>query len=75
MLVPGMPELPKQILIAGDSKCMIASVETKETILKPFFANWVSEILKHFHGYESKGMKVKPLYHVPGDKNPADLAT
>ena len=75
MLVPGMPELPKKILIAGDSECMIPLVETKETILKPFFTNRVSEILKHFCDYESKGMKVEPLHHVPGEENPANLAT
>ena len=75
MLVPGMPELPKKILIAGDSECTIALVETKETILKPFFANRVYEILEHFRGYRSKGVEAEPLHHVPGEENPANLAT
>ena len=49
-LLPGLVELPKEVVLIGDSEATISAVETENTLLQPFFTNRVSEVEEHIRG-------------------------
>ena len=65
---------PQKVIMLADSKCTISAVDTTVRALKPFFSNRVSEILENM-GEMRKFCEVEEIMYVPGDLNPADVAT
>ena len=72
-----MLEKPAKLTILGDSECCIAAVESDHGKLAPYLANRRVEVLEAFEAWGSSypDMEVRPLHHVPGGLNIADLAT
>ena len=65
---------PKGVVMLSDSMCSIAAVETKSRSLKPFFHNRVAEIINNMEEMKQY-CPVEKIFHIPGNLNPADLAT
>ena len=68
-------EKPARVICFGDSECTISSCECRTATLAPYFSNSVAEVLDTFTRFREQGIKVDPLYWVPGDQNPADQGT
>ena len=74
-VLPGLTKMPTRISLMGDSKCTISAVECDSKLLEVWFRNRVAEILDHMEDCRKQGAEVDELYHWPGDRNPADIAT
>ena len=70
-----MAEKPEVAILCGDSECSIAALEKAGGVLGPFFANRVSEIHENLRQLGDVVENVEPVYHLPGEQNPADLGT
>ena len=67
-------DTPSSVVCAGDSQCVISSLELSSTKFKPYFHNRISEIRDNFDDLR-KICPVEEFYFVPGKMNPADMAT
>ena len=65
---------PSAVICAGDSTCVIASIDVSVTRMKPFFHNRISEIKENM-GEVKKICPVEDFHFIPGVLNPADIAT
>ena len=74
-ILPGLVIMPASVLIVGDSKCTIQSVEAESKILKDFFNNRCEEFDEHVRQWIRDGIDVEPLYYTPSEDNISDLAT
>ena len=70
----GLSELPKKIMMFGDSEGTISAMET-EGELNIWFGNRVAEVHEHIASWKCREIEVDQLYHWPGASNPADIAT
>ena len=71
----GSVDLPAEIIVAGDSECTIATIESEICSFEDWSANRVADIEKHIHYWKSRGILVPPIHHWPGERNTADLLT
>ena len=60
-----------------DSECTISTVESENSLLKPYLANRRAVVIGKFLEWKSKYSEItfKPLQHIAGPLNPADLPT
>ena len=72
--VRAMVDKPRSVVCAGDSSCVLSSLETTVARMKPFFHNRVSEVKQNLAEVE-RICPVESFYHISGKLNPADLAT
>ena len=73
--LPGLVNKPKSLLVIGDSRCTIQSVEAESKTLKDFFNNRCEEWDEHLRHWAAGGLIVEPLYHTASADNIADIAT
>ena len=77
LVLRSLSERPDCLTILGDSECCIAAVESEGGRLAPYLANRRAELLETFESWKGAypELEVRPLHHVPGTLNTADLAT
>ena len=73
--LPGLVDKPESILIIGDSKCTIQSVEAEAKVLKDFFNNRCEEFEEHRRQCTRDEIDVEPLHYTASEDNISDLAT
>ena len=71
----GAVDFPAEIIVAGDSECTIATIESEICSLKDWSANRVADIEEHIHYWKSMGILVPLIHHWPGERNTANLLT
>ena len=72
--VRAIVDAPSEVICAGDSQCVISSLEISSTKFKPYFLNRISEIRDNFDETR-KICPVEDFQYLPSKSNPADLAT
>ena len=74
-VVKALADKPEKVLVIGDSQCTIAALEKSGENLGPYFCNRVSEIHQNLEEAQSlvEDMVIKPVYHIAGKLNPAEL--
>ena len=72
-----MRELPSSVTFCLDSECTISAVDSKNGLLKPYIANRRAVVKGKFQEWQQKYLEIdfKPLQHIAGNLNPADLPT
>ena len=65
---------PGGVIMLSDSRCTISAVDTTSRALKPFFHNRVAEIIENMNEMK-QFCPVEDIFYIPGELNPADLAT
>jgi hypothetical protein len=75
VIINSMQVLPESITCLGDSECTIACLEAKTSVMAPYFANRIAEILDLREKWTTKGITVNPLSWIAGKDNPADQGT
>ena len=74
--VNAMIDKPEVVIPAGDSQCVIASLELPTSKFKPFFMNRIAEIKYNLSQIkENFSVSVEDFHFIPGKLNPVDLAT
>ena len=62
-------------VVAGDSMSSLLAVKRPGANYRPYFQNRVSEIQRNLAAIQEKVTTLEPLQKIPGNMNPADLAT
>ena len=70
-----LPCKAERALFIGDSECVIASLSKTSGSLGPYFTNRIAEIHENLSLLKESVDQVEPVWHVPGQLNPADLGT
>lgn len=74
----GCSNKPQQVYIMGDSRSVILAQRKMGSAMLPYFQNRVAEIQENLKAIKKNlgdEVKISPFLHIPGELNPADLAT
>merc|ERR1712240_690002 len=77
LALASISDTPISVTCCLDSECTISAVESENSLLKPYLANRRAVVIGKFQEWKLKYPEVtfKPLQHIAGPLNPADLPT
>ena len=74
MIISCLPVVPKNVVLIGDSQCIISAVENTTSLFTPFMQNRIGEIIENIR--EMKNIcPVEDLMYVKSELNIADIGT
>ena len=75
IVMPGLVDLPKEIILLGDRRCLIAIVKLQDKLQTLCFTNKTYEVEECIPEFERIDIKLIPFEHTPGVTNIAELLT